>query len=117
MLETLAPMISRYPTAFGHLLGVADMLVHGATEVAIVGDVVSTDFRALERVVAERYLPSLVLAGGDPADGERIALLEGRSVRDGSRATAYVCLDYTCGEPAARPDELAAQLDALVSAG
>ncbi len=117
VLETLAPMIARYPTAFGHLLGAADMLMHGATEVAIVGDPTSADFRSLERVAAERYVPSLVLAGGEPADGERIALLEGRSVRDGSRATAYVCRNYACDEPVTTPDQLAAQLDALVSAG
>ena len=114
VLETLAPMMTRYPTGFGHLLGVADTHVNGAIEVAIVGDQTSTDFRALERVVATHYVPSLVLAGGDPADGARIALLEGRTVRDGDRATAYVCRNYACEEPATNPDQLAAQLEALV---
>jgi uncharacterized protein YyaL (SSP411 family) len=114
VLETLAPMMTRYPTGFGHLLGVADTHVNGAIEVAIVGDQASTDFRALERVVATHYLPSLVLAGGDPADSSRIALLEGRTVREGDRATAYVCRNYACDEPATNPDQLTAQLDALV---
>jgi len=114
VLERLAPMMTRYPTGFGHLLGVADMHVNGAIEIAIVGDQGSTDFRALERVVATHYLPSLVLAGGDPADSDRIALLEGRTVREGDRATAYVCRNYACEEPATNTDQLEAQLDALV---
>ncbi len=48
---------------------------------------------------AERYVPSLVIAGG--ADGGRVALLAGRTARDG-RATAYVCRNYACDEPATR---------------
>jgi hypothetical protein len=35
VLETLAEPIVRYPTAFGHLLGAADMTGHGAVEVAL----------------------------------------------------------------------------------
>jgi uncharacterized protein YyaL (SSP411 family) len=116
VVETLAPLMLRHPTGFGHLLGVADMLVHGATEIAIVGDPAADDFRTLEQVVASRFVPSLVLAGGDPAEGERIALLEGRTVRDGTLATAYVCRNYACEEPATTPDHLAAQLEALVPA-
>jgi uncharacterized protein YyaL (SSP411 family) len=92
------------------------MLVHGATEVALVGEPTSPDFAALSHVVAERYVPSLVFAGGTSADGERIALLEGRTVREGTRATAYVCRNYACEEPAVNPDQLAAQLEALVPA-
>ena len=68
LLETVAEPMARYPTAFGHALGAADLAVRGAIEVAIAGDPSDERFRALASVVAERYLPSLVLAGGD---GER----------------------------------------------
>jgi uncharacterized protein YyaL (SSP411 family) len=98
-VESLAPAIGRYPLAFGNILGCADMLINGAIEVAIVGDPASDDFRALERVVAERYVPSLVLAGGIPRSDDSIPLLSARDARDG-RATAYVCQNYTCEEPA-----------------
>ena len=37
MLETIAEPMARYPTAFGHALGAADMAVRGAIEVAIAG--------------------------------------------------------------------------------
>jgi len=112
VVETLAPMIARYPSAFGHILGAADMLINGAVEVAIVGDVGTADFRAMERAVAEQYVPSLVLAGGAPRADDSIALLTARAARDG-QATAYGCRGYTCDEPAMSSQQLTAQLEAL----
>jgi uncharacterized protein len=110
VVETLAPAIARYPLAFGHLLGSADMLINGAVELAIVGEPESEDFKALERTAAERYVPSLVLAGGAPRDDDAIALLSAREAR-GGRATAYVCRSYTCEEPAVTPEQLDRQLE------
>jgi uncharacterized protein YyaL (SSP411 family) len=112
VVETLAPAIGRYPSAFGHLLGAADMLINGAVEVAIVGAVGAPDFVALERTLADQYVPSLVLAGGAPRNDDSIALLTGREAR-GGQATAYVCRGYTCDEPATSSERLAAQLEAL----
>jgi uncharacterized protein YyaL (SSP411 family) len=112
VLETLAPAIARYPSAFGHALGVADMLIHGAVELAIVGDVGSPEFRALQHVAATRYVPSLVIAGGAPQSDDSIALLAGRDARGGA-ATAYVCRGYTCDEPATSGEMLARQLETL----
>ena len=72
------------------------------------GDPAAADFRALDRAAAEQYVPSLVLAGGAPDDG--VALLEGRTARDG-RATAYVCRNYACDEPATSRETLIEQLE------
>jgi len=109
VLESLATPLMRYPTAFGHMLGTADMAVNGAVEVAIAGNPKDRSFKALEHEVASHYLPSLVLAGGTD-DGEvQIALLEGRKARSG-KATAYVCRSYACETPATEPAVLAAQL-------
>ena len=109
VLETLATPLLRYPTAFGHMLGAADMAVNGAVEVAIAGKPREKTFAALEHEVARHYVPSLVLAGGNsPAD--QIALLAGREARSG-KATAYVCRSYACEEPAATPAILASQLE------
>ncbi|MFL5580861.1 MAG: hypothetical protein ACJ8AO_10835 [Gemmatimonadaceae bacterium] len=116
ILETLAEPMSRYGVAFGHLLGVADMAVHGATEVAIAGETASEDFRALATLVGRHYVPSLVLAGGADATEAAVPLMEGRTARDG-RATAYVCRGYVCDEPALDPDTLRRQLEALLPAG
>jgi hypothetical protein len=112
VIETLVPSVARHPAAFGHLLGSADMLVNGAVEVAIVGQPDSADFIALERVAAEHYVPSLVLAGGRATTG--IALLAGRTGVDG-KATAYVCRNYACDTPAISPQHFAAQLEAAGS--
>src|SRR6185437_15808625 len=90
VLETLTPAMTRYPAAFGHLLGVADLVINGAVEIALIGEPSSRDFLALRRAVALHYVPGLVRAGGTPARDDRIALLAGRPAVTG-RATAYVC--------------------------
>jgi uncharacterized protein YyaL (SSP411 family) len=115
VLESLASAIGRYPSAFGNTLGCADMLINGAVEVAIVGDSTSDDFRALERVVAERYVPSLVLAGGPAHGTAAIALLAERDTRDG-QATAYVCRNYACEAPATTRALLDEQLERVTAA-
>jgi uncharacterized protein YyaL (SSP411 family) len=109
LLETVAEPMARHPTAFGHALGAADLAVRGAIEVAIAGDPSVERFHALADVVAERYLPSLVLAGGS---AEGIALLEGRG---GDEPMAYVCRAYACDAPTSEVATLAAQLEMIVA--
>ncbi len=110
LLETVAEPMARYPTAFGHALGAADLAVRGAIEVAIAGEPWSDEFRALARAVSERYVPSLVLAGGLGESARGITLLEGR---ERSTAMAYVCRAYACDAPTSEPDMLVEQLEAL----
>jgi uncharacterized protein YyaL (SSP411 family) len=109
-LETLAEPMVRFPTAFGHLLGCADMEINGAIEVALVGDTASAGFRALERAVARKYVPSLVLAGGTAGGSTHLKLLENRPLID-SKSTAYVCRSYSCDRPVTTPDALFDQLE------
>jgi uncharacterized protein len=109
-LETVAAPLAQHGAAFGYLLGAADLAINGATEVAIVGDPHSEDFRALTAEVARQYLPALVLAGGDPGDGAAVALLEDRVAKEG-KATGYVCRQYLCSEPTTEPERLRSLLD------
>jgi uncharacterized protein YyaL (SSP411 family) len=109
ILETLAEPMNRYPTAFGHLLGCSDMEIHGAIEVAIVGDTKSAGFKGLERAVAEQYVPSLVLAGGLTSHDSRVKLLDERTLLD-AKPTAYVCRGYTCDKPVTDAASLSDQL-------
>ena len=109
-LETLAEPMLRFPIAFGHLLGCADMELQGAIEVALVGDRRSSEFNALERVVAAQYVPSLVLAGGSPAKRQAVKLLDDRTAID-DRPTAYVCRGYACDRPVNDPEALTEQLE------
>jgi uncharacterized protein YyaL (SSP411 family) len=112
MLATVAEPMARYPTAFGHALGATDLAVRGAIEVAVVGEPSDVRFTALTDVVASRYVPSLVLAGGSPASSDGIAVLAGR---ESEVPLAYLCRSYACEAPSASPEELRGQLDALRS--
>ena len=111
MLATLAEGMARYAPAFGHLLTAADLAVHGAVEVALVGEPGEAGFGALAGEVARRYVPSLVLAGGRPGEGggASLPLLADRPAIE-NRATGYVCRGYVCERPATDPATLGAQL-------
>jgi uncharacterized protein YyaL (SSP411 family) len=111
VLEATAAALIKYPTGFGHMLGVADMAIHGAVEVAIAGEPSDARFEALEREVATHYVPSLVLAGGNPESSEHVALLADRVARDGI-PTGYVCRSYACDEPVTDAPALGRQLEA-----
>ena len=95
-VDPLAELMARHPLGFGHLLGVADMLVNGSVELALVGDVGSREFSALAAAAGEVYAPALIIAGGSSPSGT--ALLANRPLVDG-RATAYVCRGFTCDAP------------------
>ena len=113
LVETLGEPLVRYPTAFGYALGAAELAVRGATEVAIVGARGDAGFDALVRETATRYLPSLVLAAGNPESersGDPLPLLENRAMI-GGRATAYVCRGYVCDAPVNDPSALGEQLE------
>lgn len=110
ILESLAEPLTQYPSAFGHLLGCADMEVNGAIEVALVGDSRSVRFAELCKTVSRHYVPSLVLAGGAPTSESIVKLLNDRPLIDAT-ATAYVCRGYTCDKPVTDPVALSAQLE------
>jgi len=82
--------------------------VRGAVEVAIAGDPRDAAFGSLAGAVANRYVPSLVLAGGRGKAVRGIALMDGRE-RD--EPTAYVCRAYACDAPAHDPETLTTQLE------
>lgn len=105
VLSSLADRTAQAPLAFGHLLGAADAEVDGAVSVVLRGSPSAADFQALGRALADRYVPSLVLAGGTAADPP---LLTGKDARDG--ATAYVCRGFTCEAPTRDADDLKRQL-------
>ena len=97
ILRVLGRVAGQHPTAFGHLLAAIDLVANGVDEIAVVGD------RAdLVREVQRRYLPSAVLAWGEPYDSP---LWMDR--RDGY---AYVCRQYVCQAPVDDADALVSQL-------
>ncbi len=110
VLESQADPLTKYPTAFGHLLGGVDMELRGAIEIALAGERSDPAFKALERVVAEQYVPSLVLAGESVGAGTIVKLLEDRPLLDG-KPTAFVCRGYSCDAPVTEAEALKDQLE------
>ena len=88
-------------------------LWHGRrAEIVLVGTPGSPDRLALERVVADHYLPWAVTIVRD-ADGPlpaRLPWLRSMTAQDG-RATAYVCHEFTCQTPTTDPATLASQIE------
>jgi uncharacterized protein YyaL (SSP411 family) len=105
--------MAKAPTGFGTALCALDLYLGPSHEVAIVGDPAEDLTRTLaNEVVANRYLPNVVLAvaaADDKASREAIGLLEGRVAVDG-RPTAYVCQGFSCLLPVTTPEALAVQL-------
>jgi uncharacterized protein len=106
VVDALAEPMARHPLAFGHLLGVADMLVNGSIEVALIGDPQDAAFARMRAAVGGTFVPGLIVAGGRDED---IAVLTGRPQIDG-RATAYVCRAFACQAPTTDPAALAEEL-------
>ena len=109
VLATLSEPLRRAPLAFGHLLGVADLAVHGATELALAGRPGTPAFEALERAAAAVYAPSLVVAGGVGDAVRGLPLLEGREAPEGE-ALGYVCRAFACERPEGGATELARRI-------
>ncbi|MEI2699281.1 MAG: hypothetical protein V9E94_13435 [Microthrixaceae bacterium] len=78
---------ARHTLAFGNLLWAVEWHVVGATEVVVTGD--RPDLVA---EVHRRFLPTTVLAWGEPGDGP---LWAGRD-ESGHDGRAYVCRDHAC---------------------
>ena len=104
LLAQHAEPIARYPSAFGHLLCAADMAVHGAVAVALVGAADDERATALHERLGTTYVPSLVLAQGVPGAAAP-ALLAGRPLLEGA-PTAYVCRHFSCERPVTSPSAL-----------
>jgi len=114
VLEELAGGMEKVPGGFGRLLCALDFSTSEPREVAVVGDPEAPDTRALLEAVYSGYLPNKVVAGRGPDDDEAgglIPLLAQRPAREG-KATAYVCVHYTCQTPTTDPVELSGQLSA-----
>jgi uncharacterized protein YyaL (SSP411 family) len=109
-LPAIAP---RFPRAAGSGLAVAEALLSGPAEIAIVGPAGDGRTQALHAMAFFAAPPGAVIAigDGDGGEGSVIPLLAGRRLVDGAPA-AYVCRDFACRLPVTGPDELRAELGA-----
>jgi uncharacterized protein YyaL (SSP411 family) len=105
--------MSRYPSAFGYLLGALDFYLSESKEIAIVGRADSHEVRQFIEGIYSRYLPNKVVALAEPGDEraqQAIPLLAERHMIDG-KPTVYVCRNYLCLAPATSTQELAERLE------
>jgi uncharacterized protein YyaL (SSP411 family) len=111
-IRPVAPLMSRYPSAFGRFLSALDFHLGPPLEVALVwrGGDADGGSASLLREVFSRYLPRRVLAGAAEDAAGELPLLAGKTAREG-RPTAYVCERYACQAPTTDPKELARQLE------
>ncbi|MGO1737460.1 MAG: thioredoxin domain-containing protein [Actinomycetaceae bacterium] len=110
-LASAGSVAREVPRFAGWSLAVAEALVAGPLEVAIVGPGSGPGRSGrdkLEAVVRASTSPGLVLAVGEP-DAEGVPLLAGRPLVGGEPA-AYVCRHFVCD----RPVTTAAELEALL---
>jgi len=111
-LRVLPPIAARYPRAGGMGLAVAEALLSGPAEIAIVGPDDDPRTDDLLRAALHAAPPGAVFAIGPglgaPAAGAaeaQVPLLAGRGLVKGGPA-AYVCRGFTCQAPVTTPAEL-----------
>ncbi|MFC3575941.1 thioredoxin domain-containing protein [Streptomyces yaanensis] len=95
VVKALGPRVPRF---IGWGLAVAEALLDGPREVAVVGPVGDPATRELHRAALLATAPGAVVAVGEPGDAEQLPLLADRGLVDG-RPAAYVCRRFVCDRP------------------
>ncbi|MFF5401681.1 thioredoxin domain-containing protein [Streptomyces misionensis] len=99
----------RVPRFIGWGLAVAEALLDGPREVAVVGPSLTDEATTtLHRTALQGTAPGAVVAVGTP-DGDEFPLLADRPLVSGA-AAAYVCRGFTCDAPTTDPDRLRSTL-------
>ena len=112
-LGVYGPLAAGHARFAGWGLAVAQALVDGPREIAVVGPHDDPATRALHRVALRGTAPGAVVAVGDPGGSDRtdVPLLADRPLV-GGRPTAYVCRHFVCSAPTTDPAVLAAAVGA-----
>jgi uncharacterized protein YyaL (SSP411 family) len=112
-LGVYEPLAAQAPRFAGWGLAVAEALVAGPVEVAVVGGSDDARTAELHRSALRHPSPGAAVVVGEPdrPDSEMLPLLRNRSLVEGAPA-AYVCRHFACARPTGDPAELATQMSA-----
>jgi uncharacterized protein len=102
VLAVLPPIAAKFPRAGGMGLSVAEALLSGPAEIAVVGPDDDPRTGDLLRAALHVAPPGAVFALGSGGDDAGIPLLAGRPLVSGGPA-AYVCRGFTCLAPVTTP--------------
>jgi uncharacterized protein len=110
-LGVYAPLAGANARFAGWGLAVAEALLDGPREVAVVGAAGDPATARLHAVALRGTAPGAAIALGSPGERVVVPLLEHRPLVDGL-PTAYVCHHFSCDAPVTDPAALAAALGA-----
>ncbi len=103
MIQSVQPILSRYPTGFAQWLVALAFALSKPKEIAIIGEPGQGDVNEMLAVVRGAYRPFQVTAVG--GKDSIVPLLAGRK-QLGGKATAYVCENFACKQPVNEVKEL-----------
>ena len=118
-LKMFGPQIGKVARAVPMMLAALSTYHARVAQIVIVGASADEATQALMREAAAKYDPFSVLVPVEPGAAQaRLArmlpFISAMTPRDG-RPTAYVCHDFTCGEPATDPAGLAERLSRTIA--
>ncbi len=105
LLQRIAPILLRYPHAFGQWLCALDLVIGPLQEIALLSPTPEEgDFRAFVEVLQEQWRPRSLwgMAFLSQPEEELPPLLRHRPLLQG-RVTAYVCQNFVCQAPTTDP--------------
>jgi uncharacterized protein len=112
-INLLAELIEKQPFGFAHMLEAADLYFRGPTEIVLVGDRSSAEFREWIERAGLLYVPNRALFVSDPTGAGSGFVPEqarGKPQLNG-RLTAYVCRERACSPPMTSFEAVIAALD------
>jgi uncharacterized protein YyaL (SSP411 family) len=112
-LNLLADLIEKQPFGFAHMLEAADLHFRGPTEIVLVGDRSSAEFREWIERAGLLYVPNRALFVAD-TKGDGTGFIpeqaRGKPQLEG-RLTAYVCRERACSPPMTNFEAVIAALE------
>jgi uncharacterized protein YyaL (SSP411 family) len=110
-INLFAELIEKQPFGFAHMLEAADLYFRGPTEIVLVGDRSSPEFRAWIERAGLLYVPNRALFAADAQGGGMVPGQARGKPQVNGQLTAYVCRDRTCSPPMTTFEAVIAALD------